>query len=779
MRLTEFSIRKYGPLSDSGRILLSNFNLFWGENEDGKTLTLEALVRLLVGRIRKLFGARERVAETPDGYVVVETASGETVTLPEMGDITTLTGLSAEIFTNLFVIRNSNLSIGRESDFYGNVTERLTGLRTTQLRKIKERLRELGYFTEGLDTVNTRESAHLKRRIQQAKDLLNACELLLADARASGYDSLEENLVHLQAQQQELEREINDLERARLGKKYEQGMACLSTLRDLLQKLEPLQPFSEEELNEWRQAYLLIEEKEAERKHVQEQYALYEKELAEEEEKLNEYKHQFQVDQKRKNKIDETLRPLLRVFQNFQKEYARASAGKTFIRTSLIVFLLISIGLLGVLFWKANVYLIGGAGISAVITLMLALLYYSRFIKSKGELRELEQQIIQEAGELGLPGKTVPEVQQQIQHFEDTLLMQQERVFTSEGRVAFLASTCKSLQEERITEINQRIQEARQRIHQIRGNYELEGIAAYQEKLNLRKKYEQQLNEALAVLRSSFGVQGESLSEQLANWEQEIAALEEYRNLPTGVAFDEKQLERKREELTRLQEEIETTRRQLRELQEQLFEMERKANEILLTEEAPLCRTLSDLRQLQSKLLSFLEQIEMRQRRVRTALDIFDEIESDEKQKVGNLFGEQSLTARIYENITRGLYTGVFYNPDEGIIQVKRRDGKILSPEMLSGGAYDQLYFAIRLALAERLLPSEKGFFIFDDPFLKSDRERLQRQMEMLMDISQQGWQVLYFSAKDEVRSVLEPYIKNGAVALQNVSGVLFKEGVA
>ena len=38
MKIKEFSIRRYGPLPDTGRITLHNFNLFWGKNDMGKLL---------------------------------------------------------------------------------------------------------------------------------------------------------------------------------------------------------------------------------------------------------------------------------------------------------------------------------------------------------------------------------------------------------------------------------------------------------------------------------------------------------------------------------------------------------------------------------------------------------------------------------------------------------------------------------------------------------------------------------------------------------------------
>jgi len=94
----------------------------------------------------------------------------------------------------------------------------------------------------------------------------------------------------------------------------------------------------------------------------------------------------------------------------------------------------------------------------------------------------------------------------------------------------------------------------------------------------------------------------------------------------------------------------------------------------------------------------------------------------------------------------------------------KKNNPVILEAEKLSGGAYDQLYFSVRLALAEKLLSDEKGFFILDDPFIKSDYERLKIQIDILKKISSSGWQIIFFTAKKEIREILKKDIENGSL---------------
>ena len=50
--------------------------------------------------------------------------------------------------------------------------------------------------------------------------------------------------------------------------------------------------------------------------------------------------------------------------------------------------------------------------------------------------------------------------------------------------------------------------------------------------------------------------------------------------------------------------------------------------------------------------------------------------------------------------------------------------------------------------------------------FIKSDIERLQRQMNVLWKIVDEGWQILYFTAKEEVKEALKKDIMEEKVNL-------------
>jgi DNA repair protein SbcC/Rad50 len=172
---------------------------------------------------------------------------------------------------------------------------------------------------------------------------------------------------------------------------------------------------------------------------------------------------------------------------------------------------------------------------------------------------------------------------------------------------------------------------------------------------------------------------------------------------------------------------------------------------------------------ISQKLESSIAGIEADRDNAQTALAVFDDIEAKERQQVSKLFGKESPVSEYFSRITEGHYDTVTFDPGSGVVSVKNRKGENLPADKLSSGAYDQLYLAVRLALGRRIAPDGAGFFIMDDPFIRSDPDRLVLQMRMLADIVREGWQVLYFSSKGEVKQVLDKEIKKGTVKLIDI----------
>lgn len=117
-----------------------------------------------------------------------------------------------------------------------------------------------------------------------------------------------------------------------------------------------------------------------------------------------------------------------------------------------------------------------------------------------------------------------------------------------------------------------------------------------------------------------------------------------------------------------------------------------------------------------------------------------------------------SRATELFAKITDDRYNSVSYDSEDNQLIVEKATGETLTPDQLSDGTRDQLYLAIRVALGEQILDGTPGFFVMDDAFLTSDATRIQEQAELVEELAEDGWQVVYLSSKDDAINSLKNY---------------------
>lgn len=780
MRIKEFVIHHYGPLTETGIVRLNDFNLFWGENEEGKTLIIEALIKMLLGKTRKLIEDIDRVTEDPDGFIIIEQADKVDVKIPEQGRISSLMNLSAEECANLFIIRNSELTIQKESEFYGSVTERLTGLRSSQIQSVKNNLRHLGYLTESLKTVNDRESQYLADRLSKAAGLIEKSQSIAEEGREKEFDKLEEKLVSHTRELDTVNQEIELQEKARVREKYEKGQKNILKLEEVQNKLKELKTYSDEKVTSWFQAEQIIKDEKDQIEQFKKRVLSYQQESEQNEKLVYGKETDLDILQKKQIRIEETLKPVFRKHRELSEKLIINAPVKKFLNFMLSFLSIAFLVLLAGVIWKPGSAVYFTTGIVGLLLFGLTIIYFFKLIRPVRVIEKCKQDIFSQAGEFGFIGDGIPELQNQIQQFDESIQRKDLEVNAVKNRIYFLQNKIVELQQEHIARSEKRLHTARQTIQEISMELGIKTVDEFRKKLQERKTIEQVETEAQSVLGNLFGESGSSGIEKIKYWQSQINRLNQFEKEAQGINFDERELEKKKQRQNNLHQDIVTIKNQLEAFQESLDQVEREAREVLLLEKDPIpCQNLTDLTVVISRLREFIGKIEDKQNMVKKALNIFSEIETEEVQKVGSLFGEDKPVSHFFRDITESMYQSVVYDPAESMIQVQRNDGKMLSAKWLSGGAYDQLYFAIRLALGKELIPDQTGFFILDDPFIKSDTQRLKRMMDILVDVSKQGWQIIYFSAKDEILDVLKKYVESKDVTLHQVpkSKLLVSEG--
>lgn len=106
----------------------------------------------------------------------------------------------------------------------------------------------------------------------------------------------------------------------------------------------------------------------------------------------------------------------------------------------------------------------------------------------------------------------------------------------------------------------------------------------------------------------------------------------------------------------------------------------------------------------------------------------------------------------FFRPLTDGSYQTIYFSETDDSIMVMHRDGTVYHAEELSQGTCEQLYTAIRFALAVTRQDGSKLPFQLDDSFVHFDQERLKRVLHVLYDLTEGGRQILYFTCHDHVK---------------------------
>jgi len=701
------------------------------------------------------FRAIDRVEEEPEGFVVLEDREGKQVNLQKGGELSALLGITSGECGNIFIIRNSDLSIARESEFFTGLMDRLTGLRMEEIARIKNKLIDLAKVTAGGGFRDIR-GEKLKSRIESAQATISKIESLSMEIENEGYDTLVQEMVKAKEKIEVLETRLKLYENARRREQYEKGKLALENLEGSAKELQDLEPYMEKDLQKWRESEKNILRITEEVRELEEERTSIERERKEIRERIIEVNQTHSLHAEKKKGIDELLKPLIREYETKKSAHVAEKVKARFYTAVLVISAaLLGLSILGMFFRPALFFTV----LVLLFSLCAVLFGFlkGRYIDQRARLERGLEQIHSTISQFGLHGEDLLSIKVNLQEFEETcerIRLELDRLRVEEGALERQISQLgvKSIPERKgYLDVESRsIEELKERT----GESSLE---RYTEKLELKRALLERISRQQSILQSLFGGGSAPDSERVAFWKGRVEEIEMYSGEATDVTFSEKLLEQESESLEKEQLVLQEKEGKLQRIRGLLSDVEREVNQILNREGDYLhCETSVDLAGIKRELDSFIDLHEKMRQEALEVHAIFSEIESEKREKVSELFGGESTVSRYFHDITDGRYTEVRLQAENGKIEVIRNDGRAVSVDKLSAGAYDQLYLSIRLALAEQLLKDEKGFFIMDDPFLRADTSRLHRQLATLRRIAKWGWQVLYFSAKEEVKRYLE-----------------------
>ena len=148
----------------------------------------------------------------------------------------------------------------------------------------------------------------------------------------------------------------------------------------------------------------------------------------------------------------------------------------------------------------------------------------------------------------------------------------------------------------------------------------------------------------------------------------------------------------------------------------------------------------AQLSQRQQEMRQLLEEYDA----VALAMTVLDEANTTLQNRFSPALGARA--AEIFAKITGGRYQKVLLSRDFSL--ETDSEGAQRSVQLLSQGASDQLYLAVRLAICDMVLPEEKHVpLILDDALLSFDDDRLHAALDYLLEESEKR-QILLFTCQ-------------------------------
>lgn len=653
MRINEVFIQRYGPLRPFHAKFKKNVCIVFGPGGSGKTLTIDAVLKILLGENAEEFIRHDEVEETPAGYLVIE-KDGKEFKLGEEKHLSDIPGLEIDPteLKNIFVIQDADLGISDEDKFYGRVTSKLMGVRTEDIRRIEDELRKRGRLTPKLEILD-KHPHKFRTRLNDAKELQDDIGTYVEKAKSEGIDKLEKEKFDIKWDLKSLEESIELLEKAKKKSEFNKLETAFNEAKQILQELKAL-PDKDgiSQLN----AKLLDSKKEKVK-------------LPQLEIETKSWKKRFQY-------LTISTAISFAGLMAFSRELA----------FSIIPFILLFASLFSIYKWHQS-----DKSLTRVVT--------------------IERSLLEEAQALRIEAKTVEE---------------------AEGKITQIIKET----EEKQATFNQK-----------------KGILGKDLQINEKEteKFLEKAKNALTKIRQSI-------------------------DLNISLDYDEEKLEEAKKQKKGNEASLGEVEKRLQEHQKTMTDFSERAQQLQFTDEFSNfkldieIRNLESLEKLVRWLNQYIEQIEKDAALSIKAFEIFKELESKEKAKSEELFEKDNQASMIFRDITSGMFEDVSYDSSTGEILVKRSHEKRLQKASeLSRSEWTQLYTAIRIALGEKLLKGEKGFFIVEDPFIHADPERLLKEFDMLKNLSKRGWQTIYFTAKDEIKKGLPKQIDVDNIELERL----------
>ena len=139
-----------------------------------------------------------------------------------------------------------------------------------------------------------------------------------------------------------------------------------------------------------------------------------------------------------------------------------------------------------------------------------------------------------------------------------------------------------------------------------------------------------------------------------------------------------------------------------------------------------------------------------------------------EEQRQPGVLREAS---RLMSLLSEGRYKRISMPEGERRIALETRDGRIVESGFLSRGTAEQLYLAMRFALADEAAASHALPLLLDDPFVNFDYGRLQAAAGVLKELAERR-QIVFFTCHAHTKELLLERVPGARLAFRFLADV-------
>jgi len=795
MRINKIFIRRYGPLSNLELQPGRGLQIICGRNETGKTLAIDAAIKMLLNGKVKDFEYIDRVDEQPEGYIVLEDDKKNEIKLSAKKSFSDYLNIDSSDLRNVFIIRNSDLVIKEEGNYFKNIVDRLTGMQTDKLDKILMLLKDYGRLTAAKSDAslsNSKDYDKVSSVKNGASALKDSISNYIDDAKGKKLDFLELDLLKLDQNIKDTKENIYMQDAALKKEKYDRLSSALGRLKDILGEYRKVKKYNQKEFNNLLKIESDLNSKKG-------NIAELNKKLERISEKKDGLKEKISEKQSEIAPLEDKVKEIEKIKRDIdflssrKTEEVEVGSRKLYLVLSFVFLFLVPVSFITIYLTVkySNMHNAAAAFIFPAVFLILFFGFLAGFLITgrKGkDFKNRESSLLNNFRSLGFSADSISEILEKAGKFNDKF-----KVIS--GQNSRLLEDFRLL-ERNEKELNKDIEREESgrlgleyKIKNIFEEFGTKDTDEFEKKLEFRNKLESEIASGVKIIMSEEDLETEAdsdveetedsesiknivenLDKYISRWDKEIKSLKPDTSVKLeggdgkGIKFDRfKVLEDKKEEIER----------NLNEHKSSLKEFERRFLELNLKNFIDVdtdigVSNLGRLGEVMETVSYFLEEIDERYKVAVDSIKIFEEIREEEETKISDLFDELEVSNYFME-ITGGKYIKVEFDAKSQTIKVINSDEQVLDAAKLSKGAYDQLYMAIRIALSDKILNSEKGFFIMDDAFIASDKGRIKTQFKILKKLCEAGWSILYFSVKDEIKELADEFSKNKVIVMENM----------